>query len=207
MVPWPGTTLQSWTPITPAEQAELDALFAEVDRLEGTSCCGCGRELCGHASVIAIQMGAKDAPRCVVCLAQALELPTEDFLGRAVDFLARRDCYRTAWLRAGVREGQADPMRPACLWQAWPTAPAAHTASDRTASTPPAVVHWDLGDEGCGDLALALRRRMADVGPGGLVVIHATDPGAVQDIPAWCRLAGHALLELTPPTYRVRKKS
>ena len=32
--------------------------------------------------------------------------------------------------------------------------------------------------------------------PGTRVRITATDPGSLRDIPAWCRLFGHAVLEI-----------
>jgi tRNA 2-thiouridine synthesizing protein A len=202
----PRSTLPT-QPLTPLAQAELDALFADVDRLEGTPCTGCGRVLCGHACVIAIQMGSREAPLCPGCLAEILGSPLEPFLERAVSFLERRDCYRTAWLRASAREGQVAPMRPACLWSMvrGEEAPAAREpdAGDPSGN---AELRVDLGDEGCGDLALALRRHAAAVPPGTVILVRATDPGATHDIPAWCRLAGHTLLEAEHPTYRLRTR-
>lgn len=193
---------------TPPEQAELEALFAGVDQLEGCPCVGCGSTLCGHASVIAIQMGGKEAPRCPRCLAQALETPLGAFLTRALAFSNRRDCYRAAWQRASAREGQ-DLDHPACLWTL------VHR-EDHSESQDPGLtheagtgipeVHCDLGDEGCGDLALALRRHVSALPPGTVLVVRATDPGAEHDIPAWCGLTGHTLLRATPPTYRLRTR-
>lgn len=40
----------------------------------------------------------------------------------------------------------------------------------------------------------AAMRRMA---PGQILRLRATDPGLGQDLPAWCRINGHALLALT----------
>ncbi len=47
---------------------------------------------------------------------------------------------------------------------------------------------------------------------GDVLSVHCTDPGALYDIPAWCRLEGHEVLEAgTRPdgdvwvTFRVRK--
>lgn len=31
---------------------------------------------------------------------------------------------------------------------------------------------------------------------GDILTVHCTDPGAVHDIPAWCRVNGHAVLEI-----------
>src|SRR6516165_1357518 len=52
---------------------------------------------------------------------------------------------------------------------------------------------WDAGDLGCGDLVLELRGRLGAI-PGQVLRVIALDPGAPEDIPAWCRLTGHALL-------------
>lgn len=35
---------------------------------------------------------------------------------------------------------------------------------------------------------------MAGLAPGDTLVVHATDPGALHDIPAWCRVHGHAIV-------------
>jgi tRNA 2-thiouridine synthesizing protein A len=156
--------------------------------------------------VIAIQMGSKDAPHCPSCLAGTLGTPLEAFLERSVRFLERRECYGAAWQRACEREGQ-EPERPACLWA--PARPGTEEPARAPRPEPgeaSAEVHWDVGDEGCGDLALALRRKVQALPPRTLLVVRATDPGAAHDIPAWCRLAGHSLLHADPPTYRLRTK-
>jgi tRNA 2-thiouridine synthesizing protein A len=31
---------------------------------------------------------------------------------------------------------------------------------------------------------------------GDILVVHCTDPGAVHDIPAWCRVHGHTVLAI-----------
>jgi tRNA 2-thiouridine synthesizing protein A len=59
---------------------------------------------------------------------------------------------------------------------------------------------------GCGDLVLELRLRLARLAPGAELRVRAIDPGAPEDIPAWCRLTGHALVEANPPLYRIRRK-
>ncbi|HUR29231.1 MAG TPA: sulfurtransferase TusA family protein [Planctomycetota bacterium] len=54
---------------------------------------------------------------------------------------------------------------------------------------------------GCGELVLELRFRMADLPPGALLHLVATDPGAIEDLPAWCRMTGHRLLRQAHPDY------
>ena len=36
---------------------------------------------------------------------------------------------------------------------------------------------------------------VADLQPGELVEVLCTDPGVVHDIPAWCRINGHRVVE------------
>ena len=36
---------------------------------------------------------------------------------------------------------------------------------------------------------------VAGLAPGDTVTVRCTDPGALNDIPAWCRINGHRLLE------------
>jgi tRNA 2-thiouridine synthesizing protein A len=38
------------------------------------------------------------------------------------------------------------------------------------------------------------QQRVEDLSPGETLEIHATDPGALNDIPAWCRINGHEVL-------------
>ncbi|HKW95041.1 MAG TPA: sulfurtransferase TusA family protein [Methylomirabilota bacterium] len=65
---------------------------------------------------------------------------------------------------------------------------------------------WDAGDMGCGDLVLELRRRIESLRPGQVLALVARDPGAPADIPAWCRMTGHALVAEQHPTYLIRRK-
>ncbi len=52
----------------------------------------------------------------------------------------------------------------------------------------------DLDEMGCGDLAIALMQVMRPLQIGQILKVRALDPGAVEDIPAWCRMRGHRLL-------------
>ncbi len=38
------------------------------------------------------------------------------------------------------------------------------------------------------------QNRIAELAPGDTLEVHATDPGALHDIPAWCRVHGHAIV-------------
>lgn len=39
------------------------------------------------------------------------------------------------------------------------------------------------------------QNRVEELQPGDTLEVIATDPGALNDIPAWCRINGHKLLE------------
>ena len=65
---------------------------------------------------------------------------------------------------------------------------------------------WDAGELGCGELVLELRGRMQALAPGRVLRLIALDLGAAADIPAWCRLTGHTLLDHQHPVYLIRRK-
>lgn len=37
------------------------------------------------------------------------------------------------------------------------------------------------------------QERVAALQPGDTLEVHCTDPGALHDIPAWCRIHGHSV--------------
>ncbi len=37
--------------------------------------------------------------------------------------------------------------------------------------------------------------RIAELAPGDMLEVICTDPGALNDIPAWCRINGHRVVE------------
>jgi tRNA 2-thiouridine synthesizing protein A len=61
----------------------------------------------------------------------------------------------------------------------------------------------DGGDLACGQLLLDLHLRFKILPPGTRVVVRSVDPGAPVEIPAWCRLTGHKLLDQAHPYYRI----
>ena len=44
---------------------------------------------------------------------------------------------------------------------------------------------------------IRLAEAAKDAAAGDLIIVLATDPGARHDIPAWCRMRNHELLEMT----------
>jgi tRNA 2-thiouridine synthesizing protein A len=69
-----------------------------------------------------------------------------------------------------------------------------------------APLEWDAGDLGCGELVLELRMRLHTMRPGQLLRLTARDSGAVEDLPAWCRMTGHTLVSQESPVYLIRRK-
>ncbi|HXX20725.1 MAG TPA: sulfurtransferase TusA family protein [Candidatus Acidoferrum sp.] len=65
---------------------------------------------------------------------------------------------------------------------------------------------WNAGEMGCGELLIELALRMKALAPGQVFELTALDPGAVEDIPAWCKLTGHALVAAEHPVYRIRRR-
>lgn len=63
---------------------------------------------------------------------------------------------------------------------------------------------FDGGSAGCGELVLNLRLRFRELEPGTRVAVRATDRGAPLDLPAWCRVTGHALIAADHPFYLMR---
>jgi TusA-related sulfurtransferase len=66
---------------------------------------------------------------------------------------------------------------------------------------------YDAGDRGCGEGPLddiaTLMRRLA---PGQTLEIRATKASVAVDLPAWCRLTGHTMVQTAGDRYLVRRK-
>lgn len=188
----------------PAETDAEPSLLTDLQRLSGTACAVCARCICGHEVLFSVAMGAKDAPRCLGCLARALERTQAELRDDLTDHFQRRTCYGRAWAVACERENQANTFRPACLGadDAGPRRQPIETA----ASSVPITDTWDAGDMSCGDLVLALRIRLNALAAGSVLEVTATDPAAPLDLPAWCRLTGHRLVEASHPKYVIQRK-
>jgi len=66
---------------------------------------------------------------------------------------------------------------------------------------------WDAGDLGCGELVLKLGQKLKGLEAGQVLKLKAKDPGALEDLPAWCKLTGHTLLKSAHPEYWIQKKT
>jgi tRNA 2-thiouridine synthesizing protein A len=78
----------------------------------------------------------------------------------------------------------------------------------RLDAPPPADDEWNAGDLGCGELVLDLRKRLRAM-PGGVIKVISLDPGAIEDLPAWCRLTRNELIHHDPgaKSFWIRSRS
>lgn len=189
---------------TPQSEGARDrAVLETVRALTDGPCRECGATMCGHAAVLSLVLGYRNQPRCGTCLARELAETPAALAERALQWIRRRDCFMTGWQWASAREGHAGHLRPPCLWGE----PVALDPAPAAGEPPPnADATWDAGDLGCGDLVLELRERLRALPGGAVLRLLALDPGAPEDIPAWCGLTGHVLLTARHPVYWIRRK-
>lgn len=65
---------------------------------------------------------------------------------------------------------------------------------------------FDALEQGCGDFLLELRLHLAQYPAETVILVASRDAGSPVEVPAWCRLTGHNLLEERHPYYLIRKK-
>ena len=77
--------------------------------------------------------------------------------------------------------------------------------TDRMEHNDDATPFFDGGDTGCGEMLLDLLLFMKKQPSDSVVKVRALDPGAPLEIPAWCRLTKHELIETDHPIYKIKK--
>ena len=202
----------------------VERVVAELERSTDAPCSGCGTVLCGHAVLFSLSAGHQDAPLCERCLHEELDGDPVATRARLVRFVLSKDCLRRGWRIAGLREGTSSDERPECLVVLAASGGSVSTADDGDEAPAVSPVdsgaeyagtadagtahadEWDAGDLACGTLVLRLRMRMKALAPGDVLLLTATDDGAPNDIPAWCRLTGHALVAEEHPRYWIRRR-
>ena len=184
-----------------SEARTAEAFIRQMAQLQGRPCPECSGSLRAHEVLMSIALGCRNAPRCLRCLATTFDRDVAFIQPLLMEYVNRRECYRIAWqwanehAEAGITSHSNEPL-------------AVLTFSQTRGLTPDTVanVEWDAGDMGCGDLVLELRLRLQSMRTGDTLKLSARDPGAPQDIPAWCRLTGHTLLRAHHPTYWIKRK-
>ena len=199
--------------LDPQDQLKIEELLRALKQLQEYICSGCGAAICGHEALMSLTMGFKDAPRCWSCLADALGYGKEALRDHIFAYIAHRSCHYEGWQWANREEGYELGKLPNCLWpeasadrgeQEWriPDSreiPGSNIDSDYDSE-------WDAGNMGCGDLVLQLRNKINVLKPGQILRVKATDSGAPEDLPAWCRMTGHTLIGFQHPVYLIRRK-
>ncbi len=192
---------------------DIERAVQYVVRSTGRPCPQCGHGVCGHEALMSLVMGLQNAPRCLACLASGLAREPDELRDGLLAYVQRHDCLQAGWQEATRLEGFADGASPRCLWPLGEDAVVGPMTADTGLNTaqpqggqPAVAAEWDAGDAGCGDLVLDLRLRLASLPPGGILKVTARDPGAPEDLPAWCRLTGHTLEYSAHPLYWIKRK-
>ncbi len=189
---------------TPENDADTRAVLSALAALAGTPCAGCQAALCGHLHLFSFMLGHRQAPRCLRCLAAELEQEGGLLRRELRAQVERKPCLRQGWQRASAQSRCGEP--PRCLAGYAESAPDASAADPAAAAAPEADDFWDAGAMGCGELVLRLRLRMRGLPSGGVLQLRATDAGAPEDLPAWCRMVGHRLVFVKQPDYWIASK-
>jgi tRNA 2-thiouridine synthesizing protein A len=193
----------------PSDEMERTVkLLADLECLRGRACKRCESAVCHHEALFSISMGFKNSPLCCACLAAELERELLQMRDELWSFIVHRPCHRAGWAWANREEGYDPGALPGCLWPVPRKASRQSHAVETVekAAEPSASETWDAGDMACGDLVLELRLRLRGMKPRQVLRVTATDPGAREDIPAWCRLTGHTLLNAEHPQYWIERR-
>lgn len=194
------------------DSLRAERLIEELGELQNVVCSACEKLICGHEALIGIALGYKGMPKCAGCLAAEQHDLTENIRDRLFMYIYARPCFRTAWHWASKNEGFQTDGFPKCLWPSDPVlvqkTKKEHSQDRSEANAMPLHIdsEWDAGDMGCGDLVLELRIRLQAMSSGQILKVVARDPGAPEDMPAWCRLTGHTLLSASHPQYVIKRK-
>ncbi|HMS17120.1 MAG TPA: sulfurtransferase TusA family protein [Planctomycetota bacterium] len=204
---------ESWYSDARTLPARVHAVLATLERHRHGCCSACSERICGHSSLFSFILGYGDQPLCPACLALATSREQDVLALELAAFAASKECLAMGLRRADQIETLDAGMSPRCPYRRADGKPAATAASDpNPTSHEPAPSwdcgqSWDAGDLGCGELALELRQRLAACPPGTRFLLITTDSGAVEDVPAWCRLVGHRLIHAVHPRYLIQRKA
>jgi tRNA 2-thiouridine synthesizing protein A len=196
------------------DEIDISILLNDLKSMRGDGCAGCSAEICGHEALMSLVMGFKSAPQCLKCLSTVLAHDSEALRDHLFAFIGHRSCYHGGWLWANHEEGFQPDALPGCLWPVHstdtggkrPLFPAVRENTRMPDTGSEYDAEWDAGDMGCGDLVLELRIRLQSIKPGEIIKVLASDSGAEEDLPAWCRMTGNQLIASHHPIYLIKRK-
>ena len=182
---------------TEQDQQKFDEIVAQLRNWTSRPCLACKSPLLAEDVLYSIALGLKTSPQCLTCLAKGLEQNQTELKSTLLQHIRRRPCLCKAFeLSNGGLPTELD-----CDF----TAPENQPLSSTNSPLIPDLI-WDAGDLGCGDLVLLLRGKLRAMLPGKLLKVTALDPGAPEDIPAWCKMTGNRLISQQHPLYFSRNK-
>ena len=198
--------------VAPADRPTWTAerVVSEVGRRWGAVCTACGVSTVGQEVVVGLLLGETDV-RCGVCLAHRHGREHGEFLEHARRSVARLDCFRAGWEAADRRLDEAGGRNwPDRLPERWRLTAVHHEEAEESlpgeVDDRAVVATYDAGHLGCGELVLELRSRLNALSAHDRLRLIARDPGAPEDLPAWCRLTGHRLVAADPPIYLIARR-
>ncbi len=182
---------------TEQDQQKFDEIVTQLQYWTSQPCLACKSPLLAEDVLYSNALGLKTSPQCLPCLAKGLERNQTELKTTLLQHIRRRPCLCKAFeLSAGalptVLDCNSNPPENQPL------------SSSNSALIPDLI--WDAGDLGCGDLVLLLRSKLRAMLPGELLKLTALDPGAPEDIPAWCNMTGNRLVFQQHPLYFIRNK-
>lgn len=181
---------------TEQDQQKFDDIVTQLQYWTSQPCHTCKSPLLAEDVLYSNALGFKTCPKCLSCLAKGLERNQADLKTTLLQHIRRRPCLCKAFELSTGNQTLADcsPIPPDGFTNDLNGAP---LIPDST---------WDAGDLGCGDLVLLLRSKLRAMLPGELLKLTALDPGAPEDIPAWCNMTGNRLVFQQHPLYFIRNK-
>ncbi|NBR06604.1 MAG: hypothetical protein EBT92_12640 [Planctomycetes bacterium] len=182
---------------TEQDQLKFDEIVSQLRNWTAKPCLACNSQLLAEDVLYSNALGFKNCPKCLSCLAKGLERNQADLKATLIQHIRRRPCLCKAFeLSTGTQ-----PIELDCN-----SNPPNNFAVSSTDSPHIADCAWDAGDLGCGDLVLLLRGKLRAMLPGELIQVTALDPGAPEDIPAWCNMTGNRLVFQRHPLYLIQNK-
>src|SRR5580765_2760951 len=97
------------------EPRTAEALIRDMARLQAHHCPACSTRVCSHQVLMNLVLGFKDSPRCLDCLAAALDRDPGPLRDQLIDYLQQRECHQDAWAWANHNEGVSPNAMPPCL--------------------------------------------------------------------------------------------